>query len=739
MADRDEVTLREMSLMSLEELMDVSIRSPAAQIRLDFNNSPAAITSLTDDDIQRTPARNIMDLIEIYVPGAIWMNSDEGPLVGVRGNMASRNNNYLLLVNGKVLSSKGLYGTKSEIEQWDLGDIKRLDIIRGPGSVTYGPGAVAGVISITTHDAADLRGSGLRTRYVHEYGSFGAAASQGWAKGGTEVVAYASITRTQGYSPLNYQGSNNNKPGYLGRDIALNGAPLDYFADYQDIPQAKLHLDVKFLRDWEVWARYTQDGATWSSNEAKTRFDGELRNQQSTRDRQFAGEARYRRSLNPQMDAEAYLGAVLFDVERRIEDVRGPVPDDPRNFRFNFSETEYLGGARLNYNPQTWMGLAVGGEVSLDSSGPGWFDAPETMRMGGDGIIVSGPESPILGVNLPVERAVFAGDGWSTWTWSGFAEGKMDFGERATVVVSGRADKNTYSQWLLSPRAALLLHPAEGQIVKAIVQRSVHRNESGELFIENRNGTEPTYETLVDYELMHQAVLRKNCSTTLSAFYNDADIIDWDPTADRTSPLGNLSLAGMEAEVAWNFGNGRWGANYSLLQQIDWKMAPGVISTGISYSDYNQPLRGSKAVQTGYGGDLNNWPNQAVKAFGNYAVADNLMLHFDGQLFWEYQGSLDGLAALQRSAQGDSLESQVEEAIGKIRQEGVFGANCRFNLAAQYSPLRRLKLTFSALNLLGTGGNHRYAFDSGNNRMSPHRIRYIREERAFGLTAGYSL
>jgi outer membrane receptor protein involved in Fe transport len=739
-ANPEAVTLKEMSLMSLEDLMDVSIQSPAAQIRLDFDESPASLTSLTADDIQRTPARNIMDLIEIYVPGAIWMNYEEGPLVGIRGTIASRNNKYLLLLNGKVLSSKGLYGAKSEIEQWDLGDIKRLDIIRGPGSVTYGPGAVAGVISITTHDAKSLPRSRIAARYVHAYGSLGSAVSQGLSSKRVDLLAYASVTRTQGYAPLNYQGSNNNQPGYIGRDIRLTGAPLDYFADYQDIPQAKLFVDLRILQDWDIWARYTQEGATWSGNESKSLFAGDLVNQQSVRDRQFSGEVEYRRRLNSTLETEARFGADLFDVERRIDEVRGPESDDPRNFRSNYSESEYMAAGRVNYTPSPWLSMAMGGEVSLDSVGPGWFQGQESMRMGGDGIIVSGDDSRILGPNsLLAENAVFAGDGWSTHTFSAYAEAKLDPGRWPALILSGRADKNTYSQWLLSPRAALIGHPAEGQILKAIAQRSTHRNESGELFIEHQNGTEPTYESLVTYELIHQVQLRKNLATTLSGYYNDADIIDWDPVADRTVHLGRLRLAGFEGELAWNYGHGRWGANYSLLQQIDWEMADGITSTGISYSDYNQPLKSSKAIQTGYGEDLNNWPNQAFKAFGNYALADNLMLHGNGQFFWDYQGSRDGLAALERTAKGDSSGIQAIEAIRKVRQEGIFGLNFRLNLSAQYSPVPRLKATVSVQNLLGTGGNQRYAFDEGNNRLSPHRARYIREDRAFSLSLGYSL
>lgn len=731
------LSLEELSTLSLEELLDVNIQAPAVLTRLDLEETPASLTSLTSEDILRTPARNILDLIEIYVPGAIWMNSEEGPLVGMRGSIRGRNTNYLLIVNGKQLNSKSGYGAKSELELWDLGDIKRLDIIRGPGSVTYGPSAVAGVIRITTHDAASLPRTRLSAAYVHEYDSKGASLSHGSSFKDSDFLVYGSLRRTQGYSPLNYQGSNNNQPGYLGIDIA--GVPLDYFADYQDIPQAKAYVEFRLFKHWNLWARYTQQGSTWSGNEAKTFYDGKWLNQQSLRDRQYSASLEYRREWTPRLDVQAEAGVMLFDAERRIENPRGATADSPQNFRYNFSESEYLLATRFNYRPVGWLEAALGAEAALESTGPGWGDSPDYFRTGGDGVIVSGPESPILGPNLAPEDAYFAGDGWSTRTFSVYVEAQTKAASLPTLLLSGRADKNTNSQWLLSPRAAVIARLPHEQMVKAIVQRSAHRNESGELYIEDVNGTTPSYETLLSYELIHQARIRKRAQSSLSLFYNDADVLAWDPAVDRTLPIGNLELIGFEAEIAWEILEGRWGANYSLVQQIDWNLAPGTRSSGISYADYDQPLRNSQSVQSSYGEDLNNWPNQSLKLFGNFPIAKDLVLHGDAQIFWDYQGAKDGLAALQRAGEGDSLEADLADALRKVRDEGTYGMIGRLNLSLQYAPTSRIRLGAYVFNLLGTSANQRHSLDVGNMRFSPSRVRFIREERAAGLTAWYSL
>jgi len=52
---------------------------------------------------------NKYDLIEIYVPGALWMNHINGPHPAVRGLIIQANYKYLLLVNGRNTNTKGNY------------------------------------------------------------------------------------------------------------------------------------------------------------------------------------------------------------------------------------------------------------------------------------------------------------------------------------------------------------------------------------------------------------------------------------------------------------------------------------------------------------------------------------------------------------------------------------------------------------------------------------------------------
>ena len=157
-ASADDLELSDLSSMSFEDLMKVKLKVPGAITHLTRAETPVSVTVITADDIRYTPARNIYDLIEVYVPGAIWMNYEEGPQLGVRGLISNRNTKYLLRVNGRTMNNVAHFGALSELEQWDLSDVRQIEIIRGPGSVTYGPGAIAGVIDITTNSTESLQG-----------------------------------------------------------------------------------------------------------------------------------------------------------------------------------------------------------------------------------------------------------------------------------------------------------------------------------------------------------------------------------------------------------------------------------------------------------------------------------------------------------------------------------------------------------------------------------------------------
>ncbi|MCD4763264.1 MAG: TonB-dependent receptor plug domain-containing protein [Desulfobacterales bacterium] len=163
--------------MSLEELLAVDV-SLATLTGMELSKIPAAITIITREDIEKTPARHILDLIEVYVPGAMIRNHHSGPqTLKIRGQ-GERNYKTILLVNGRPVNQKAFNGSTVEITNWDMNDIERVEVVRGPGSVTYGPGAIAGVINIITKQAGSLDGFKAGVEYNEGYDSKGVFLAQ---------------------------------------------------------------------------------------------------------------------------------------------------------------------------------------------------------------------------------------------------------------------------------------------------------------------------------------------------------------------------------------------------------------------------------------------------------------------------------------------------------------------------------------------------------------------------------
>ena len=145
----DTTKAKDLVHLSFEDLMNIQVEM-GTLTSIERSKVPAILTVITKEEIENTPARNLLDLLEVYVPGGSFVNHWLGPRIGIRGIMSDQNTSYLLLVNGESMNLQYEDGPVFEIQNKDLSDIEKIEIISGPGSVTYGPGAIGGVISITT-------------------------------------------------------------------------------------------------------------------------------------------------------------------------------------------------------------------------------------------------------------------------------------------------------------------------------------------------------------------------------------------------------------------------------------------------------------------------------------------------------------------------------------------------------------------------------------------------------------
>jgi outer membrane receptor protein involved in Fe transport len=114
--------------------------------------APANITILTDDDIRRSGALTIPDLLAfvtgLYVRPSGIMSAD----VGMRGTDQMSNPRVLVLVDGREVYMPDFGRIEWATIPVQLAEIRQIEIIKGPNSALYGFNAASGVINIITTD-----------------------------------------------------------------------------------------------------------------------------------------------------------------------------------------------------------------------------------------------------------------------------------------------------------------------------------------------------------------------------------------------------------------------------------------------------------------------------------------------------------------------------------------------------------------------------------------------------------
>ncbi len=134
--------------LDLEELLDVVFA--ASKHKQSIIWSPSAITVFTREDIRSSGANTLIDLLR-RVPGFdVYELKPSYPLVGARALTDDSNNLVLLIVDGREdlveLSGFPLWASLT----FDLEEIERVEVIRGPGSTLYGANAFSAVVNVTT-------------------------------------------------------------------------------------------------------------------------------------------------------------------------------------------------------------------------------------------------------------------------------------------------------------------------------------------------------------------------------------------------------------------------------------------------------------------------------------------------------------------------------------------------------------------------------------------------------------
>ncbi len=199
-------SLEDLSKLSIEELMNVEVTSVSKREQK-LSRVAAAIFVITPDDIRRSGATNIPDVLRM-VPGLDVAQIDGNAWqISSRGLNAQFANKLLVLIDGRTVYSPLFAGVYWDVQDVPLENIERIEVIRGPGASVWGANAVNGVINISTKTAQETQG-GLVTAGggshepgfgLTQYGgTFGQATSHRFFIKGSDYNSLPSLTGQDG-------------------------------------------------------------------------------------------------------------------------------------------------------------------------------------------------------------------------------------------------------------------------------------------------------------------------------------------------------------------------------------------------------------------------------------------------------------------------------------------------------------------------------------------------------------
>jgi iron complex outermembrane receptor protein len=214
-------------LLLFQEIKVVS----ASRYEQSLNDAPSSVTIITDQDIKHYGYKTLADVLR-DVEGFDVIYDRNYEYVGVRGfaRLGDYSTRILLLLNGHILNDNwigsNLIGTDAGI---DLDIVKKIEIVRGPGSALYGTNAFFAIINVVTYKPEELKG----VRFSGELGSYGM---------GKGILGY---------------GKNFKNGLELLSSFSLMGTKGDdlYFKEYNDIAGNGITRGTDYDRSWSFFGQ----------------------------------------------------------------------------------------------------------------------------------------------------------------------------------------------------------------------------------------------------------------------------------------------------------------------------------------------------------------------------------------------------------------------------------------------------------------------------------------------------
>lgn len=157
--------LEDLTKLDIEDLINIDV-TIASRTPQSISDVPAAAYVIPGDEIRRAGHSSIQEALRM-VPGfyvshwqnEMWDVTARGFGTGLSFANEAYLNQLLVMIDGVVVYSPLFAGTWWALQEVDLADVDRIEVIRGPGGIVWGANTVHGVVNIITKHSEDTLGT----------------------------------------------------------------------------------------------------------------------------------------------------------------------------------------------------------------------------------------------------------------------------------------------------------------------------------------------------------------------------------------------------------------------------------------------------------------------------------------------------------------------------------------------------------------------------------------------------
>jgi outer membrane receptor for ferrienterochelin and colicins len=243
--------------MSLEELLRVKIPTvtTASTLEQSIENVPGTVTVITAEQIKGYGLRYLIDVFNI-VPGfQTFTTSYASTDVRVR-KFSAFYSTLKVMIDGRPVNE--IYHRQLHVyEYFPLGNVKQIEIIRGPGSALYGTDAFCGVVNVITDDSERTTVSGTGGEHSHY---------------GANLAHYGKVG-DYSFTADYFDGAGDDL--FFGSDF-LTGTGMSYAPNTRDASKNRLGISATLqYKGFQLTARHADNEREWWEGYVNIQSPGE--------------------------------------------------------------------------------------------------------------------------------------------------------------------------------------------------------------------------------------------------------------------------------------------------------------------------------------------------------------------------------------------------------------------------------------------------------------------------------